>query len=172
MSTGHIPTVYGMFPCGNLKRNKRLNERAHEHICKHVRTPTSYKCAMLFWVFSELLWAFYQFDSQPPCSVIWDSSCYHNKLLSPRIWKCSTPTGGWWYTGTWNSTQLVPMCGCLWMGALSVIPKAWPGYSANIYTIQDSMRPQTKTSANSQYPWPRYTCTNGGITGRTQVENS
>ncbi len=60
------------------------------------------------------LWVFYQFDLQSPCSVICDPSCYHNKLLSPRIWKCSTPTGGWWYTGSWNSTVGV----CVWMSGV------------------------------------------------------
>lgn len=47
------------------------------------------------------------------CSAIWDSSCYHNKLLYPKIWNCSAPSGGWWCTGSWNCPQLASMCGCL-----------------------------------------------------------
>ena len=47
------------------------------------------------------------------CAAIWDSSCYHNKLLSPKIWNCSAPSGGWWCTWSWNSPQLASMCGCL-----------------------------------------------------------
>lgn len=133
-----VRTIYGMFPCGNLKRTSGwMKEHTHTSVSMWARPPaTSVQC------YFESLHSFEcstsltrshpaQFFGTLPVITI---NCFPResgnavenckvkwwKIPSGKQEKCSTPAGGWWYTGSWNSTQLVSMCRCLGGGGWGV----------------------------------------------------